>query len=203
MRQIETKSKMEQGQKITISIINAMVNIPRLLTFVSPKSDFRLLNTVSISYFLKWLVWKMINRKKKRSDSVLSLHKRKMNKAKWYHKIVTKMFDFSGIAGKLRAVSLSNYSHTTGVVNRFTDPTFPLPATAVQSKGHTFKTVNNPPYKDRGPTANRIGKAIKISTQKSKVFKIVYKISSNIRQSRLCSASIISEIRSKDWRGPD
>ena len=47
----------------------------------------------------------------------------------------------SSITQRLRTVSWSNYSHTTGVVNQFTSPTFPLPATAVFSKGHTFKKL--------------------------------------------------------------
>ena len=54
-------------------------------------------------------------------------------------KKVTKKFDYTAIADRLRTVSWSNYSHPTGVVNLFTGPTFPLPATAVLSKGHTFK----------------------------------------------------------------
>ena len=44
---------------------------------------------------------------------------------------VTKKFDYTAVADRLRTVSWSNYCHPTGVVNRFTDPTFPLPATAV------------------------------------------------------------------------
>ena len=44
---------------------------------------------------------------------------------------VTKKFDFIAVAGRLRTVSWSNYGNPTGVVNRFTGPTFPLPATAV------------------------------------------------------------------------
>ena len=42
------------------------------------------------------------------------------------------------------------YSHLAGVVNRFTGPTFPLLARALQSKGHTFKNfVNKPTYIDK------------------------------------------------------
>ena len=75
----------------------------------------------------------------------------------------------------LRTVSWSNYSHPTGVVNRLTDPTFPLPAIAEESKRHTLKIfVNNPPYRDRRPTVNRSGKVMKIPT--SKVIKVVYQI---------------------------
>ena len=43
----------------------------------------------------------------------------------------TKKFDYTAIAGRPRTVGWSKYSHKTGVVNRFTGPTFPLPATAV------------------------------------------------------------------------
>ena len=43
----------------------------------------------------------------------------------------TKKFDYTAVADRLRTVSWSNYGHPTGVVNRFTSPTFPLPATAV------------------------------------------------------------------------
>ena len=65
-------------------------------------------------------------------------------------------FDYTTISDRLTAVSLSNYSHPTGVVNWLTDPTFPLPAFAEEPKRHTFKMfVNNPPYRDRGPTVNR------------------------------------------------
>ena len=37
----------------------------------------------------------------------------------------------------------------------FTGLTFPLLATAVQSKGHTLKCVNNPSFGDVGLTAKR------------------------------------------------
>ena len=50
----------------------------------------------------------------------------------------------------------------------FTDPTFPLPATAVLSKGHTFKKiVNKPPYIGNKPTATPSGEVIKIDTRKA------------------------------------
>ena len=39
-----------------------------------------------------------------------------------------------------------------------------------------LKSVNNPPYKDRGPTANHSGEVITIITQTSKVIKTVYQI---------------------------
>ena len=40
----------------------------------------------------------------------------------------------TAIADRLRMVSMSNNSNQTDVVNRFTDPIFPLPALAVLSK---------------------------------------------------------------------
>ena len=39
----------------------------------------------------------------------------------------TKKFDYTVVADRFRTVSWSNYGHPTGVVNRFTGPTFPLP----------------------------------------------------------------------------
>ena len=42
-----------------------------------------------------------------------------------------KMLDYTAVADRLSTVSWSNYGHPNGVVNRFTDTTFPLPATAV------------------------------------------------------------------------
>ena len=56
---------------------------------------------------------------------------------KWQHKQRHKKFDYTVIVDWLGMFSWSNYSHPTGVVNRFKGPTFPLPATAVLSKGHT------------------------------------------------------------------
>ena len=43
----------------------------------------------------------------------------------------TKKFEYTAVADRLRTVSWSIYGHPTGVVNLFTGPTFPLPATAV------------------------------------------------------------------------
>ena len=53
----------------------------------------------------------------------------------------TKKFYLTAVADRLKTVSWSNYGHPTGVVNRFTGQTFPLPLTAVLSKGHTFKKL--------------------------------------------------------------
>ena len=39
--------------------------------------------------------------------------------------------DYTAIADRLMTARWSNYSHLTGVINQFTGPTFPLPATAV------------------------------------------------------------------------
>ena len=43
----------------------------------------------------------------------------------------------------VRTVSWSNYSNPTGVVNRFTDPAFPVHATIVQSKWHRLKICSH------------------------------------------------------------
>ena len=43
----------------------------------------------------------------------------------------TKKFDFTMVADRLMTVNWSNYGHLTGVVNRITGQTFPLPATSV------------------------------------------------------------------------
>ena len=49
-----------------------------------------------------------------------------------------KMFYKTAIADR-KIASLSNYSHLAGAVNRYTDPTFLLTATAVNEiKGHAF-----------------------------------------------------------------
>ena len=48
-------------------------------------------------------------------------------------KNASKKFDYTctAIAYRLRTVSWRSYSQLTGVGNRFTGPTFPLPATAM------------------------------------------------------------------------
>ena len=75
----------------------------------------------------------------------------------------TKKFNYTAIKDRLRPVSLSNYSDSTGGVNRFTGPIFQLPATVVQSKGRTFKKiVNKPPYIDNKPIATSTGEVINI-----------------------------------------
>ena len=50
----------------------------------------------------------------------------------------TTKFDYKAISDRHRMVSWSTYDHATGVVNRFWGLTFPLPAAAVESKGHTY-----------------------------------------------------------------
>ena len=86
----------------------------------------------------------ILKTKRKRSDSVLwlkPLHQQKCQKGKVTTPTEPQKFDYTAIADRLRTVSWSNYSHQTGVVNRFTGPTFSLPATAVYSKGHTFQNL--------------------------------------------------------------
>ena len=63
-------------------------------------------------------------------------------KAKWHNKKRHKMY--IATADRLRTVCWSNYSHHIDVVNRFTGLTFPLPTTALQSKGNTWQNLNNP-----------------------------------------------------------
>ena len=55
---------------------------------------------------------------------------RNVKGANWQHKTPPKRkFDYIAIADRLRTVSLSNYIRPAGVVNKYTDPTFHLPAT--------------------------------------------------------------------------
>ena len=56
---------------------------------------------------------------------------RKVKKAKWQHKQRHTNFDYTAVADRLRTVSWNSYGFPTGVFNRFTGPTFPLPPTAV------------------------------------------------------------------------
>ena len=57
-------------------------------------------------------------------------------------KNATKNFDYTMITEPLRTVSWSNSSHPTGVIKPvYERSTFPLTATAVKSKGHTFKEM--------------------------------------------------------------
>ena len=70
--------------------------------------------------------------------------------------------DYTTIADRHRTVSLSNNSHPTGVGKPvYGISTFPLTARAKcnQKDAYLKKIVNNPPYKDRGPTANQSGEA--------------------------------------------
>ena len=46
-------------------------------------------------------------------------------------KNATKKFDYTAIADRLRTVSSSNCSHPTVLVNQYTGPVVPLPATTV------------------------------------------------------------------------
>ena len=63
-------------------------------------------------------------------------------RATWQHKNATKNFDYTTVADRLRTVSWNNSSHQTGVVKPvYERSTFSLTATAVQSKGHTFKNL--------------------------------------------------------------
>ena len=79
------------------------------------------------------------------------------------------------------------------MVNWFTDPTFQLLATA--AKGHTLKNLNNTPYGDHGPPANQSEK-IHNKNPDTLMSKVI-KISSDIRQSWLCSANLEASSREK------
>ena len=47
----------------------------------------------------------------------------------------TKLVDYTAVANRHKKVSWSNNSRKTGMVNRFTGPTFSIPTKAVESKG--------------------------------------------------------------------
>ena len=67
---------------------------------------------------------------------------RNVKTVKWQHKQRHQKIDYTAIADRLWTVSWSNYSHPAGMVKPFYGrPTFPLAATAMQSKEHTFKNV--------------------------------------------------------------
>ena len=55
----------------------------------------------------------------------------------------TKKFDWTAIADRLRTVSWSNYSHPTGVVNRFTGPPSHSPQQPCNQKDTFSKTFGN------------------------------------------------------------
>ena len=64
---------------------------------------------------------------------------------------VLSRFCFTTIVDRLRKVSWSNYSHSSGGVYRVSrGPTFELPATVLKLKEHIFKFVNSPPQRDQG-----------------------------------------------------
>ena len=94
-------------------------------------------------------MWKIVLMcaREKRRDLTQSYDKspythREIQKTTRQHKNATKNFDYTTIADRLRSVSWSNGSHPTGVAKPvYERSTFPLAATAVQSKGHTFKNL--------------------------------------------------------------
>ena len=51
------------------------------------------------------------------------------------------MFDYTAIVNRIKTASWSSYSHPTDVFKRFTGPTYPLSAIAVQSKEYTFNKL--------------------------------------------------------------
>ena len=117
----------------------------------------------------------IFKRKKKISDPVLwqsSFTNGKLKKAKWHTK---KCSITQRLHVNLRTVSRSNYSDATCVVNRFTGSTLQLPTTAVQSKGQTFQNLQMLLHIELRIKTKKSGDVINISTQKSKVIKIVDK----------------------------
>ena len=61
------------------------------------------------------------------------------------------------------------------LLNRFAAPSLPINHKSLQSKGHTFQNfVNNPPYIDRGPTANKSGEVIKCCTKIFMEIRMIY-----------------------------
>ena len=86
---------------------------------------------------------------------------RKIQKVTWQHKNATIKIDFTTIPGRLRTVSWSINSHTTGVVKPVNDHSTNRNSHVI--KRHTFKrNVNNVPYRDWGLTTNQTGEVIKM-----------------------------------------
>ena len=85
--------------------------------------------------------------------------------------------------------------------------TFSLSENAVQSKRHMYiqNFVNNSPHRDRRPTADPSEEVIKIQHKNTygNNKKIVTKIYSDIRYSRLCFPQSMRELMSKGRRSPD
>ena len=97
-------------------------------------------------------------------------------KEKWYkEQKATKLFDYTTIADRLR----ETVGVTTAIkllwLNRLTGSQHShWPQKMCNQKATHLKNVNNPSYEYRGPTTNKRGEVIKISTQTSKVIKILY-----------------------------
>ena len=62
----------------------------------------------------------------------------------------TKKFDYTAIADRLRTVSWSNYSHPTGVVNRFTDPPSHSPQMGLNDTYSYLKQTAQDPEQPNG-----------------------------------------------------
>ena len=81
---------------------------------------------------------------------------------------VTKKFDYTAVADRLRTDSWNNYSHKTGVVNLVYGPNLSTPRNSrVIKRTHVSKLVNKPPYIDNKPTATPSGEIIKIDSRKT------------------------------------
>ena len=79
---------------------------------------------------IPWYVPSEDRRIKRKISDLAPWQKPLYKQSKWQHKI-PQMADDTSIAYQFRTVSWSNESHTTGMVNLFAGPTFPLPTTTV------------------------------------------------------------------------
>ena len=102
----------------------------------------RHINQLFITYIVHHILLVQLLREKgrvlTRSYDKSTYTHRKIKKATWHHKDVTKNFDYITIADRLRTFSWSNNSYPTGVVKPvYEHSTLPLTATAMLSKGYT------------------------------------------------------------------
>ena len=93
-------------------------------------------------------LWRCSILEKKEEIWLNPMTNRILKRGKWHYKKKTP--PKSSITQRLRtdlgrSCSWSYYSHPTYVFNRLTGQNFPLPTTAVQSKGAHLKFVNKPP----------------------------------------------------------
>ena len=87
---------------------------------------------------------------------------RNVKGAKWQHKQRHKKFYCTAVADRPRTVGWSNYSHQTGVDNRFTGPPSHIPQQLCNQKDTHIKFENKPPYIYNTPTATPSGEVREI-----------------------------------------